>query len=113
MATTTMTTATANFAGIPDLLFCLAEVVQSRKELAKLRLVNKAFSTAATTILFRDFCITITDIDVVSPAETSAYLGHVRKLSFTSAVSWQFKLNVQNERLQHMVQSMPKMETFQ
>ncbi|KAK4206010.1 hypothetical protein QBC37DRAFT_435565 [Rhypophila decipiens] len=50
---TTMAAST-RFAGIAEMLLFLMERVASRKQLAKLRRVNKAFEMAATPFLFRE-----------------------------------------------------------
>ena len=106
-----MGTATTLFVGLPELLRCVAEVTRSRKQLANLRLVNRAFHAEATFVLFRDFDLHVELSSRVSLQENSAHLSHARRLSVTPG--WCFDTEAQNERIQNMVAKMPRLESFE
>lgn len=108
-----MASATITFANLPELLLCLADVVQTRKQLANLRLVSKAFNAAATPCLFRHCRIAIDhhrSSDLKLPAELHC---HVRKLVVARGYRGSLDRDTQNEYLQGLLLQLPLLESFE
>jgi len=85
-----MAPASETFFRIPELVHCLADQIQNRKQLASLRLVNKAISAAATASLFRELRITVVDLSrllSVVPKEYKPTILYPGPLNNTGAIT--------------------------
>ncbi|KAM7211221.1 hypothetical protein V8F06_013406 [Rhypophila decipiens] len=106
--------ASTRFAGIAEMLLFLMERVASRKQLAKLRRVNKAFEMAATPFLFREVYYDVGAVYNAHPKfdclKESPHLCHVRKLAVKGSWSnWEGC----NDVLQQMFPRMAQLESVE
>ncbi|KAK3370649.1 hypothetical protein B0H63DRAFT_552774 [Podospora didyma] len=101
-------TATSAFFGVPELVSCLMEQIQSRKQLAKSRLVSKSLNASATPFLYRELYYELDGDKYASLSDDGAPLGLVRKLVVEGGarVEWP----ACNDILQKMLPKMPQLE---
>ncbi|KAL2256225.1 hypothetical protein VTK26DRAFT_1969 [Humicola hyalothermophila] len=99
-----MTTASAAFAKIPELVGCLAEQIRSRKQLATLCLINKTWNGAVTPILLRE-------VHVGKPGQLLG-LSSSKSLYYVSSFSLTSGVEGDNELLRKILPHMPQLESF-
>ena len=107
--------AAATFAGLPELLRCVADHIQSSKHLGTLRLVSKNFHDVATPVLFHAAApISGANYEAGALAGLKELInrnlvGYVRSLTIRSATNWPLAAN---SGIQELLVKTPLLESF-
>ena len=118
--------ASHEFAGIPELLFCLGQVIINKRLLYNLCLTNKACNVAITPLLYSELSFHQENAYILLNPEQVDTIVHNRALRFTKKFDFCVTLGsggnnhlsrgsrcqLQNEAVQRLLSRMPNLLSF-